>query len=73
MLLVAQNERKSKPEVIAKAAVMITIYQKTMEISLVSYFLLCFLCQVRSALFEFATICTILTVEVEINIGTKGK
>ena len=75
MLLDAQNGRKRKPEVITKAAVMIIIYQETVytDIPLVSYFLLLFLCQVRSALFEFVTICTILAAEVEINIGTKEK
>ena len=41
-----KTKEKGKPEVIAKAAVMIIIYQKTvyMDISLVSYFLLWFLC-----------------------------
>ena len=46
VLLDAQNGRKRKPKVIAKAAVMIIIYQETVytDISLVSYFLLLFLC-----------------------------
>ena len=67
--------KREKKDARSNSAVMIIIYQKTVykDNSLVSYFLLWFLCYVRSAVFEFITICTILAAEVEINIATKEK
>ena len=72
MLLVTQNGRKRKPEVIAKAAVMMNHFSKdniqgnfTRKLFFVMVFML--------GQITIRARSTILAAEVEINIGTKEK
>ena len=76
MHLVAQNERKRKPEVIAKTAVTMNHLSKVNiqgHFTRKLFFVMVFYVMLGQITIGFVTICTILAAEVEINIGTKEK
>ena len=76
MLLVAQNERKRKPEVISEGS---SVDNHQSEDSIPGhftrklFFVMAFMLGQISTIRVRNYICTILAAEVEINIGTKEK